>query len=434
MSPKTGAAEFNLGEVIEKGKKKAKEQTAAWKGPTHKERHQTQKEALRKRAVQGRQLEKVSWKQRAAGLCAILFLVGVGLFQFLAQIFSFVAGSGVTTLQIEDTARLKQVLFGGEPWFIYCVNNETEGQNLPKVLTESAWSLKQQIGLHIGTLRCWDQTQSGRSVAQRFKLNLKPPLSFVVANGNKPRILNLVGISSGDILQKRVMPALQLQTYRIDSLKKWSSLCTSRRACVIVGHRQHPQRDAALNVLKPLHERHRGIKIVTLDTSFWQLKLDDGVLSTRPAASNGGGRGADVFCLAREEGGGGSNATHSGRFLQAFDATSTSAFLTDCEQQTDLVKLHVMPKIKARPPKPPKVVVPPPLQSSRPVESSVPPKAKESTKPKDARAKVDYVGSREKLESEEDFLFEAVQESEEGNFPVDESVEEAEDPADEVEL
>lgn len=48
-------------------------------------------------------------------------------------------------------------------------------------------------------------------MAQRFKLNLKPPLSFVVANGNKPRTLGLTGISKGEDLEKRLRPALALE-------------------------------------------------------------------------------------------------------------------------------------------------------------------------------------------------------------------------------
>merc|ERR1719410_559321 len=171
-----------------------------------------------------RQQEKVSWKKRAGGACAILFLCGVGLFQFLSSVATLFMGSGITTLEVGDTASLKQVLFAGDPWFIYCINNDTRSYKLPDVLSESAWALKRRLGVRVGTLDCWEQTESGRSVAQRFKMNLKPPLSFVVANGNKPRVLNLGGLSDPEVLEKRIKPALELQIYRIDTLKKWSSL------------------------------------------------------------------------------------------------------------------------------------------------------------------------------------------------------------------
>ena len=88
---------------------------------------------------------------------------------------------------------------------------DQENYRLPPVLEENARSLWRNLGLSVGVLKCWEPTSSGRSVAQRFKLNLKPPLSFVVANGNKPRTLGLTGISKGEDLEKRLRPALALE-------------------------------------------------------------------------------------------------------------------------------------------------------------------------------------------------------------------------------
>jgi len=413
-----------LSETIDKGKKKVSDQAAEWKGGSHKERQQAAKENLKRKKELPRQQEKVSWKKRVAGACVILFLCGVGLFQFLSAVSTLLMGSGITTLEVGDTASLKQVLFAGEPWFIYCINNDTRSYKLPDVLVESASSLRRRLGMRVGTLDCWEQTESGRSVAQRFKMNLKPPLSFVVANGNKPRVLNLGGLSDPEVLEKRIKPALELQIYRIDTLKKWSSLCTSRRACVVIGHKQNAQRDTALNVLKPLQESNRGVKMVTLDTSFWQLKLSPEVMATRTAKE---GRGADVLCLAREDSGG--NTTHVGRFLQSIDSSSATTFLAACAQQENLVKLNATPKIKARPTKPKKVSAPPPPRPR--------PKEKPKEAPKAKASKVDYVGSRDKMENEEEALFESVDEQEgegEDTSEGTEEPEEADDPDDEVEL
>jgi len=411
-----------LHETIEKGKKRVSDQAADWKGGSHKERAQATKELKRKKELVRHQ-ENISWKKRAGGACAIIFLCGVGLFQFLSSVSTLVMGSGIATLEVGDTASLKQVLFAGDPWFIYCINNDTRNYKLPDVLSESAWPLKRRLGVRVGTLDCWEQTQSGRSVAQRFKLNLKPPLSFVVANGNKPRVLNLAGISHPEALEKRIKPALALQIYRIDTLKKWSSLCTSRRACVVIGHKHNAQRDTALNVLKPLQESNRGVKMVTLDTSFWQLKLGPEVMATRTAKE---GRGADVLCLAREDSVSGGNTTHAGRFLQSFDSSSASTFLTACAQQADLVKLSVVPQIKARPSKPKKVSAPPPPRPR--------PREKPKEVPKAKASKVDYVGSREKMENEEEALFESVDEQESEGDESSEESEETEEADDEVEL
>lgn len=36
-----------------------------------------------------------------------------------------IVGNGIVQLDVQDTAKLKAVLFGGEPWLVYCVNPDT---------------------------------------------------------------------------------------------------------------------------------------------------------------------------------------------------------------------------------------------------------------------------------------------------------------------
>ncbi|CAK0905721.1 unnamed protein product, partial [Prorocentrum cordatum] len=295
---------------------------------------------------------------------------------------------------------------------------------------DSAKTLSGSLGLKTGVLKCWDPTESGRSIAQRFKLKLSPPLTFVVANANKPRVVNMVGVSKAEDLEKKLKPALKVDVSKISTLKSWSSQCTSRRACVVVGHKWPAQKDAAVTLLRPLLERHRSVKVVTLDTSFWQLKLDDPVMATRPAKEKGQ-KSADVLCLARREGNFSSNETHVGRFLDALDASSASSLLAACAKQEGLVPITVPPRIKTRPSKPAKVVTPEPWRpSASPTPKPPPPK-------KPARANVDAVGSRQRMEEEDEALFEAVEEDEgdEGDQGSEDGEEEAEaDEGHEVEL
>ena len=207
MGKKTGYIDPD-DERLKAGQKQLVEDSAKWKGPSHKERQQERdlKKTMKNRAKP----EKTSWKQQAAGWFFIIFICGVGFISFLFTMSDVVVGNGIVQLDVQDTAKLKSVLFGGEPWLIYCVNQDTENYRLPPVLEENARSLWRNLGLSVGVLKCWETTSSGRSVAQRFKLNLKPPLAFVVANGNKPRTLGLTGISKGEELEKRIRPALAL--------------------------------------------------------------------------------------------------------------------------------------------------------------------------------------------------------------------------------
>mmetsp|Transcript_43103 Transcript_43103/g.93897 ORF Transcript_43103/g.93897 Transcript_43103/m.93897 type:complete len:438 (+) Transcript_43103:27-1340(+) len=408
-SKKTGSLDINylLDEKLNKGKKATLEQAQKLKGGSSKERKDDQRE-IKRLAKKGatREVEQVSWKKKAGAIGALVFLCGTGLFQFLSAVYSFILGSGIVPLDVQDSAGLKSILFGGDPWLIYCVNEQTSHQPLPKVLEDSASKLWSSIGIKVGTLNCWEKTSSGRSVAQRFKLRSSPPLAFVVANGNKPKTLTLQGSSKYEELERRISPALKLQTYRIDTLKKWSTLCTSRRTCVVVGHRQNAQRDTALSLLRPLQESYRSAKIVTLDTSFWQLKLNEAMSALRPG-KEGGGRGADVLCLVRDDVAG--NVTYSGTFLQQLTASAATEFLSACEQRASLVPIKGAPRIVARPSKPKKVTP----EAMSPTPSPTPSRPSPSRPaPSPRRTNVDHVGSRSQLESEEEELFEAVDEEE----------------------
>jgi len=401
---------------LEKGKKKVKEQAeTTWKGPSHKERREEAASEKVSKVMKKRSAdkgEKVSIKKKIGAVVAIVFMCGVGLFQFFEAVFGALSGDGITVLDVQDTAKLKDVLFGGEPWLVYCVNNQTQNQRLPKVLEDSARTLSRNIGLHVGVLNCWDPTESGRSVAQRFKFREKPPLTFLVANGNKPRTMNLPGVTKAEEIEKKAKPALKLETHRIDSLKRWPTHCTSRRTCVVIGHKQVSQRDSALKIIRPLMESHRSLSVVTLDTSFWSLKLDEEVLKRRPPQVKGSYR-ADVLCLNRDDGAKGNN-THHGDFLQELDSRSASSFMTACEKREDLVKIGVPPRIKAKSKKPKKVNVPPPPKPPRKAPAPPPRPKDPRSSGGSSRANVDQVGSRAKMEAAaaEEALFEAVEEDE----------------------
>jgi len=421
--PNTNTVDFGYlnDKKLEKGKKATLDQVNQWKGPSHKERQAEKQESKKKiQKAQHDKAERASWKKQVGGLCAILVMCGAGLFSFLMTVMDFIRGNGVQNLDEKDTATLKQVLFGGDPWLVYCVNNDTVNQRLPKVLEESANTLRSNLGVSTGVLKCWDQMESGRSVVERFKLKLSPPLNFLVANGNKPRIVDLVGVSKAEDLEKKLKPALKVDAPKVvNNLKAWSSSCTSRRSCIVVGHKWPAEKDAAVKILRPLLEKHRAVKVVTLDTTIWQLKLDEEVMGTRRQKEKGE-KTADILCLARKEGTFPDNATHVGRFLDSLDASSAASFLTACVKQERLVPIGVAPRINKRPPKKPKVVTPEPYKPSASPSPRPPP-------PPPKKKKVDAVGSRARMEQEDEALFEAIDEEEEEESSEEDQAEEDEE-------
>jgi len=393
---------------VKKGEKKVLEQTKDWAGSRKEEKNiareeKASKAAKKHAASKNHNPDKISWKKQAGIIGMIVFMFGVGLFNFLSTVFGYLGATGVNFVDVTDTPTLKAVLFDGEPWLVYCVTDSTKDARLPPVLEDSTTSLKRNLGLKVAVIRCWDKMESGRTIAQRFKLKKSPPLTFVVANGDSPKLLDLIGISTTEELEKRIKPALKVAVARIDNLKKWPAQCTSRRTCVVVGHKNNAQKTTAMNLLTPLTEKHRATKFVTLDTSFWQLKLDEAVLKTRPGKEDEN-KGADVLCLARDSGEGG-NATYSGTFLQAHTASEASSFVKACESRYGLAPVPSAPRIQARPSKPRKATVPT-RRRRNPTPTPPPPR-------KADKGNVDRVGSRASME-EEEALFEAVEEEDEG--------------------
>lgn len=430
MSKKSKSVDFNYlnNAKVQKGSDDFLEETKSWKGGSHKERHEEKKESMRsvkKKISQNYQKsERVSWKKKATGIGIVVAICGVGLLNFLGTVMDFLSGTGIVPIDVKDSAKLKTVLFSGDPWLIYCVNNETVNQRIPKVLEDSTSDLWRNLGVRTGVLRCWDTLESGRSVAQRFKLKLSPPLTFAIANGDKPRLVDLIGVSKTEQLEKKVKPVLKTQVELINNVKKWPSLCTGRRTCVVVGHKNNAQKDTAMNLLRPLVDKHRNIKFVTVDTTVFQLKLDEGLLRTRPVRPEGKQKGADVLCLAREEGDAAKklNATHSGTFIESLTANSVASFIQACESRTDLVPVPEPPKLSVRQKKA-KVIKPDAPGRARPTPRPRPPP------PPPRGKKVDRVGSRAEMErqEQEEALFEAVEETEGGDDESDEGGDSRED-------
>lgn len=236
---------------------------------------------------------------------------------------------------------------------IYCVNKETMKHPIPEVIPKAASHLSGRASF--GVINCWEPNpESNRTLADRFKFRSSPPVSFAVANGNKPVMLSLVGVSKPEQLEKSIKHLLDAPvSSKVDTLKKWSSLCTSRKSCVVVGHKNPAQRDTVLTMIKPLLSQHRMVKVVTVDTAFWQVKLDKALTETRGKRTE---KRAEVICLHRTptgELGKKSGANRTGAFLKELDASEMEAFFGRCGRGEDLTAMKSAPTIKARPTKKP---------------------------------------------------------------------------------
>jgi len=204
-----------------------------------------------------------------------------------------------------------------------------------------------------GTVDCWELMSSGKTLAHRFNFP-KPPVTFMVANGDAPSILDVDGMSKAWQLKRKAAPFLSTSVERIDSPDRFKQYCSSRKACLVVGFKSAPLLSGALQVLKPLLEHHRGVRAVAVDTTVWKVNLDKTLSATKAKRPTGAPDRAELLCLTRQP------HPSSGRggafFPAASDLTEDTAakFLDKCGMGKGLVSFSQSPSVKPRPPETPK--------------------------------------------------------------------------------
>lgn len=363
-----------------------------------------------------KQVEEDTLTPIVVGLVAAV-AIGLGLLAFLATffggIFGLLTGSAtVVQLDINNHVLIKEVLFGGEPWLIYCVNNETAHYPLPAILDvdlggEGTAALHSQIGMKVGVLDCFKEMPSGKTIAQRFTWGTAPPpFAFAIANGDAPFKVDLYRIKTSEELIEAVKPVLVIKTITIDSMQRWPTSCTTRRTCVVLGHKTPAALEGAMTIFEPMLQKHRKVKVATLDIKFWQMKLGQNLTASH--LKIGKSNDLDVVCLARLDGIKDKKSVHVGSYLQSLVNTTLDQFLTDCAQQTNLVALGAEPKIAVKlawgqKAEKPQVIEAEPLPSDF---------FKDGEMPKKDDGRRQKVGDRKGLEEQDEKVIEDVDESE----------------------
>lgn len=378
----------------------------------------------------------------------------------------------IVNVDVGNTDWLKEVLFGGQPWLIYCDDRKSaKREPMPLVFQESANQLQGMATF--GAVDCWERTASGKTLAHRFDFRTTPVV-FAVANGDPPLVVDLAGVTKPWQLRRKVQSHLRPNVTRIDSPHTFKALCTSRRACLMVGFKTANMLADILAVLQPVLEDHRGVRAVAVDTSVWKVKLDDKLAATKPKKKDGQKEQPSILCVVRQAG----SHSRAGAFLRLtgdsiVKAEHLTEFLERCERGRSLVPISDAPQVSFRAPEKPKYRAPQsgasaspastksataassksaPAASSKPSPKKSAPSGKgpaakkkpskktrpmpryssENKKPlsksKPSARKQDHVGSRDVLEEEEP-LFSAVEDDgslEHGDTSDDEADEELE--------
>eukprot|EP00746_Dinoflagellata_sp_MGD_P111239 gnl/MRDRNA2_/MRDRNA2_48057_c0_seq1.p1 gnl/MRDRNA2_/MRDRNA2_48057_c0~~gnl/MRDRNA2_/MRDRNA2_48057_c0_seq1.p1 ORF type:complete len:365 (-),score=81.60 gnl/MRDRNA2_/MRDRNA2_48057_c0_seq1:164-1258(-) len=247
----------------------------------------------------------------------------------------------IVQVDIQNEAWVKEVFFGGMPWIVHCLDKRASvKQEVPEVFADSAFRISKMATF--GTLFCWERLANGKTLAQRFRLP-KPPVTFAVANGDPPLVLNLKNIVKPQQLKQKADLYLTAQVTEVHTVTRFKELCSKRKICLVVIFQTPDIRMSAVDLLMPLLDKRRNIRAIALDSTVWELRLDEWLLKRRSIVGN---MRADLLCLMRGEG-----PKRSGNFIRAgdtLDQSEVSVFLDGCEQDKGTVFFKEMPWITRR--------------------------------------------------------------------------------------
>ena len=170
----------------------------------------------------------------------------------------------IAALDVTDTAKLKHVLFSGEPWLLQCYSGiPFEGQHLPrpyrvhKVFQESLGSLKGIV--QGGVLDCEKRLPSNKSLVEKFGfVRRSQPLLVLAAGGVKPRQIPAKDVGSAYGVVGFVKPKAEAKVHKVSTQKTLEAVCGGRRPCLIT---RLPPDSVVLDLVA---RKFRTVEVVTL--------------------------------------------------------------------------------------------------------------------------------------------------------------------------
>jgi hypothetical protein len=182
----------------------------------------------------------------------------------------------IAALDVTDTAKLKHVLFSGEPWLLQCYSGiPFEGQHLPrpyrvhKVFQESLGSLKGIV--QGGVLDCEKRLPSNKSLVEKFGfVRRSQPLLVLAAGGVKPRQIPAKDVGSAYGVVGFVKPKAEAKVHKVSTQKTLEAVCGGRRPCLIT---RLPSDSVVLDLVA---RKFRTVEVVTLGEDEKKVQLSWG--------------------------------------------------------------------------------------------------------------------------------------------------------------
>lgn len=301
-------------------------------------------------------------QKKIVGL-VLLGMLCAGGFTVVMQIVNFLK-SGFVDYNIDDVDQMKEIFHSGEPWLVYCVDDRTERAAIPSQLKLAAKELSGEVNM--GILHCErPQETNNMTISEQWGLTDRKAPVFLVVNFDRPRQLSNRDYASPDQIARWTRNFVEPTIVGKINPERFETECIQQPNCMILGHKTTELDKTFKKQIKDLMPEARGLRVITIDTSYWQLKLDESITNTRPKGQKKGV--ASVMCISKrapqdsEE----SDKVYVAGFLKGDpeDIVDLRAFMQECRAPTHeygLVDVDEVPtlarkqkKVKPSPPPPP---------------------------------------------------------------------------------
>ena len=211
-------------------------------------------------------------------------IVAAAAFVLLSLLSLTSSDHGPVQLSVGNSAQLKDVLYGGEPWIVLCDKSPVAKalDKLPshRAFADAAEEVGEKLGVRAGVLDCTAKLSTGQSVFRRFKFAKRKkgqPLAFFVGNGNKPVQAPPAKLDSAKKFAKWVKWHEEPRVVTPPGSKTVHSRCFGKRACaVLLRHGSwNSMPIATVAAVRRLARSNRLLRFLYVDTSTHVFKTPE---------------------------------------------------------------------------------------------------------------------------------------------------------------
>nr|CEL68907.1 TPA: hypothetical protein BN1204_046400 [Neospora caninum Liverpool] len=216
-------------------------------------------------------VEDSVWKQRLT-IAAVAFVIIAGITQAIYRAYLDL-NFGFRNIDVTDTERLKEVMFGGNPWIVLCRWPENKKWKVPEILDNHRQELMKFGSL--GSVDCSANLPSGTKFAERFRIPSSTE-AMVITNGKAPRILNVWALKNWENLSSFLQRNTKIEVRSVEENISFTKNCLfpPGSRCIIFARKGGFTPETKHKVIAGTvgkKGKTRKLKVVTVDTGKYQV-------------------------------------------------------------------------------------------------------------------------------------------------------------------